>query len=70
VQIKSNRRQGIRHSKEETSDTGIYPVVRAKLEMLAYIHVGVSQPDLESISTPFSICSNLLPGGRSRLPLC
>jgi hypothetical protein len=37
--------------------------------MFAYIHVGVSQPGLETISTPSSICPDLSPCGRSRLPL-
>jgi hypothetical protein len=37
--------------------------------MLAYIHVGVSQPGLESISTPSSICSDSSPGVGSSLPL-
>jgi hypothetical protein len=40
----------------------------AKAEMLAYIHVGVSKPGLESISTP-SICSDLSPDVRQSLPL-
>jgi hypothetical protein len=34
------------------------------------VHVGVSQPGLESISTPSSVCSGLSPGDRSMLPLC
>jgi hypothetical protein len=34
----------------------------AKPEMLAYIHVGVSQPRLESISTPPSVYSDSPPG--------
>jgi hypothetical protein len=37
--------------------------------MLAYIQVRVSQPDLESISTPSFICSDWSPGDGSSLPL-
>jgi hypothetical protein len=37
--------------------------------MLAYIQVRVSQPGLESISTPSFICSHWSPGDGSSLPL-
>jgi hypothetical protein len=42
----------------------------AKSEMLAYIHVEVNQPGLESISIPSSVCldSSLVDG--PNLPLC
>jgi hypothetical protein len=42
----------------------------AKPEILAYIHVGVSQPRLESISTPSFVCLGLSPSDRPSLPLC
>jgi hypothetical protein len=42
----------------------------AKSEMLAYIHVGVSQHGLESISTLSFVCSDLSPIDRPSLPLC
>jgi hypothetical protein len=37
--------------------------------MLAYLHVGVSQHGLESISTPFSVCSDSSPGDVLSLPI-
>jgi hypothetical protein len=40
-----------------------------KPEMFAYIHVGVSQPGLESISTPSIVCSDSPPGDGASLPL-
>jgi hypothetical protein len=44
-------------------------MVWPKFEMLVYIHVGVSQPGLESISTPSSIYSDLSPSDGLSLPL-
>jgi hypothetical protein len=47
---------------QETKDIDNFSYGSAKLEMLAYIHVRVSQPSLESISTPSSVYSGLSPG--------
>jgi hypothetical protein len=38
-----------------------------KPEILAYIHIGVSRPSLESISTPSFVCSTLSPGDKPRV---
>jgi hypothetical protein len=47
---------------QETKDTSDFSRGSVKPKMLDYIHVGVSQPGLESISTPSSVCPGLSPG--------